>query len=167
MAEKKPKELPDVLHDIQAGLKVPKDQWNGFGKYPYRNAESILQRVKELLPDGYSVIMQTRIETINAARGAAVVPAQVIWADATLQGPDGDSLTVSAPALMPDEKKGMDSAQLTGAAISYARKYALAGLFAIDGTKDSDAIEPPQKQQKQQQTQQYAPQEQMWGGYPS
>jgi len=158
------KELADVLHSVQTGLKVPKDRWNDFGNYPYRNAESILQAVKELLPEGWTIVMQTRIETINVSYGGGVAPAQVIWADATLQSPDGDEQTVSAPAIMPREKKGMDSAQLTGAAISYARKYALAGLFAIDGTKDSDAIEP-QQQPVQQQPVQQQPQMQWNGGY--
>lgn len=150
----------ELVHEIQMNLKVPKDLWNDFGKYPYRNAESILQAVKELLPDGFNIIMQTRIECVPFD-GSGV--SYIAWADVTLMG-DGDSLTVSAPAFIPKSKKGMDSAQLTGAAISYARKYALAGMFAIDGTRDSDA--PEVRMEPAQQPAQYKPyqnQQEDWG----
>ena len=125
-----------VLHDIQTALKVPKDLWNDFGKYPYRNAESILQAVKPLLPDGYTVICDVNPEIMD---GRIVCTATAMLAK-------GDSpsekVWTAAYAVEPESKKGMDSAQVSGATISYAKKYALANLFAIDGMKDSDAETP-------------------------
>lgn len=129
-ASKGPRE---VLHDIQAALKVPKDQWNDFGKYPYRNAESILQAVKPLLPDGYTVVVDVSPELL----GERIVCRAV----ASLICPTGCA-DACAYAVEPESKKGMDSAQVSGATISYAKKYALGNLFAIDGNKDSDSETP-------------------------
>ena len=132
------KSVHDVLHDIQVALKVPKDLWNDFGKYPYRNAESILQAVKPLLPDGYTVIVGVEPRVIG---GRFVCMAEAMLA----KGNDlSEKVWTSAYAVEPlDGKKGMDAAQVSGATISYAKKYALGNLFAIDGNKDSDAPETP------------------------
>ena len=129
------KSVHDVLHDIQVALKVPKDLWNDFGKYPYRNAESILQAVKPLLPDGYTVICDVNPEVMD---GRIVCTATAMLA----KGSDpSEKVWTAAYAIEPESKKGMDSAQVSGATISYAKKYALGNLFAIDGNKDSDAPE--------------------------
>ena len=127
--------LINVLHGIQTALKVPKDQWNACGKYPYRNAESILQSVKPLLPDGVVVLCDVTAAPYEVAGMMHVA----CLATATLKSAD-EEIRATAYAVEPLEKKGMDAAQLSGATISYAKKYALANLFAIDGTKDSDAI---------------------------
>ncbi len=137
------KTIHDVLHDIQVELKVPKDMYNSFGKYPYRNAESILQKVKELLPDGYTVTVEVRPEYVEGLKDGKLV----CHTTANLNGPTGN-MSAQAYAVEPVEKKGMDAAQISGATISYAKKYALANLFAIDGEKDSDADEAPKSTQK-------------------
>lgn len=124
-----------VLHDIQVALKAPKDQWNDFGKYQYRTAESIIQSVKPLLPDGYTVVVDIEPQLMEG-RIVCMVEARLV---------SGDNAVISAKAyaVEPEGKKGMDSAQVSGATISYAKKYALGNLFAIDGNKDSDAPETP------------------------
>lgn len=127
------KTIHDVLHDIQVALKVPKDQWNDFGKYPYRNAESILQAVKPLLPSGYTVLCDASLVMVGDALVCQVV--------ATLACPEG-SVSALGYAREPEAKKGMDSSQVSGSSTSYAKKYALGNLFAIDGNKDSDAEAP-------------------------
>ena len=139
------KSVHDVLHDIQVALKVPKDLWNDFGKYPYRNAESILQAVKPLLPDGYTVICDVNPEVMD---GRIVCTATAMLA----KGSDpSEKVWTAAYAIEPESKKGMDSAQVSGATISYAKKYALGNLFAIDGNKDSDAPETQPKTRKKAQ----------------
>ena len=129
------KNINDVLHDIQVALKVPKDLWNDFGKYPYRNAESILQAVKPLLPDGYTVVVDIEPQLMEGRI--------VCMAEARLVSGESAVVSAKAYAVEPDGKKGMDAAQVSGATISYAKKYALGNLFAIDGNKDSDAPETP------------------------
>ena len=131
------KDIHQVLHDLQVALKVPKDQWNDFGKYPYRNAESILQAVKPLLPDGYSVVVDITPVTVPAGAGIRIIckaTASLVCAD--------NAVRVDAYAVEPESKKGMDSAQVSGATISYAKKYALGNLLAIDGNRDSDSTAP-------------------------
>lgn len=127
------KGIHDVLHDIQVALKVPKDLWNDFGKYPYRNAESILQAVKPLLPSGYTVVCDARLDVVGDEMVCKVT--------ASLEGPTG-SVSASGYAREPQAKKGMDSSQVSGSSTSYAKKYALGNLFAIDGNRDSDAEAP-------------------------
>lgn len=155
-------QITSLLHDVQCALKVPKDQWNNFGKYPYRNAEGILQSVKALLPEGAAVMCDTRPE-FQVIDGKAHV---VCIAKAELSAGD-EKVAAYAYAVEPLEKKGMDKAQISGATISYAKKYALANLFAIDGAKDSDAPDGDAAQQQGQQYQQYQqPQYQnQYGGY--
>lgn len=122
------------LVEIQHSLKAPKNQYNSFGKYKYRNAEDILEAVKPLLHEqGCSLTISDDI--------VAVGDRIYVKATATIINKDGLHHVVTAFAREEDTKKGMDSAQVTGATSSYARKYALNGLFCIDDTKDADSDE--------------------------
>ena len=123
------KNLQSKLVNVQATLKAPKNQRNNFGNYNYRSCEDILEAVKpKLKKEGLTLMLS---DTINNE------PLYVI-ATATIS--DGtDSISVSAQAGIDPNKKGMDVAQSFGASSSYARKYALNGLFLIDDTKDADA----------------------------
>lgn len=124
-------EIHDVLHDIQQKLKAPKNQTNSFGGYRYRSCEDILEAVKPLLPKGHYVCLSDEIMEVG---GRLYVKASVY-----LYGP-GSHVGTTAYAREADTKKGMDVSQITGAASSYARKYALNGLFCIDDTKDADSL---------------------------
>lgn len=124
--------MHDKLLKIQSELKAPKNQYNSFGKYKYRSCEDILEAVKPLC-EKYSVVL-TLSDKIVSINGRNYVKASAILAD----GNDG-RVEVCAYAREEETKKGMDGAQITGAASSYARKYALNGLFLIDDTKDADA----------------------------
>ena len=119
------------LIKIQSELKAPKAQFNAFGKYKYRKAEDVLEALKPLLSK-YSCFV-TLSDEIASIDGRFYVKAV-----ATIKNEAGEVVTVSAFAREEESKKGMDGAQITGAASSYARKYALNGLFAIDDTKDAD-----------------------------
>lgn len=131
------------LINIQKDLKAPKSQYNSFGKYNYRNCEDILEAVKPLCArEGACLTLSDAIVQIGER--------YYIQATATLYDSEtGDIInTVTAYAREEAEKKGMDGSQVTGAASSYARKYALNGLFNIDDTKDADSDEkgaPPTK----------------------
>ena len=127
--------LLDKLKSIQVELKAPKDQFNKFGGYKYRNAEGICEAVKPYLSK-YNVAL-TISDEIIAVGDRIYVKATATLHDVT----NGDLLSVSAFAREAAEKKGMDSAQVTGATSSYARKYALNGLFLLDDTKDVDTEE--------------------------
>ena len=119
------------LAEIQSKVKAPKDLFNSFGKYNYRSCESILEAVKLVVnPLGYSI---TLTDEVLAIGNRIYVKATAILTNGT------EKFEVSAFAREEETKKGMDSAQITGAASSYARKYALNGLFAIDDTKDADS----------------------------
>lgn len=124
--------ITQKLATIQQKLKAPKGQYNSFGKYAYRNAEDILEAVKPLCAETGTVVLLSD-EIINIGN-RFYVKATVALVDAETQ----TQLSVSAYAREEEEKKGMDGSQVTGASSSYARKYALNGLFAIDDTKDSD-----------------------------
>lgn len=127
----------EKLAKIQKELKAPKDLRNNFGGYNYRSAESILEAVKPLL-DGAILTLEDDIMLVGDRF--------YIKATATFQ--DGDYVkTTTAFAREPETKKGMDDSQITGTASSYARKYALNGLFCIDDNKDADTDEY-QKQTK-------------------
>lgn len=127
----------EKLAKIQKELKAPKDLRNNFGGYNYRSAESILEAVKPLL-DGAILTLEDDIMLVGDRF--------YIKATATFQ--DGDYVkTTTAFAREPETKKGMDDSQITGTASSYARKYALNGLFCIDDNKDADTNEY-QKQTK-------------------
>ena len=123
-------DINEVLIKIQSDLKAPKGQYNDFGKYHYRSCEDILEAVKPLLKE-LNVSLTLSDEIVN------VGDRYYIKAIATLANNESN-ITVTAYAREEESKKGMDSMQLTGATSSYARKYALNGLFAIDDTKDSD-----------------------------
>lgn len=122
-------ELQKKLAQIQKELKAPKNQYNNFGKYSYRNAEDILEAVKPLLGDCVLTISDKVV---------AVGSRYYIKATAKLScGTEG--FKTVAYAREEETKKGMDGSQITGSASSYARKYALNGLFCIDDTKDADS----------------------------
>lgn len=123
------------LNAIQIALKAPKNQYNSFGKYHYRNAESICEAVKPYL-EKWGVIL-TISDTIEEIGGRVYVKSTATICDCD----SAEFLSVSAYAREADDKKGMDAAQVTGATSSYARKYALNGLFLLDDTKDVDSEE--------------------------
>lgn len=122
------------LIDIQSELKAPKGQYNSFGKYKYRSAEDILEAVKPLLKKHECYLTLSDEPVFIDGR-------HYIKATATLCAENSDDVKVTAYAREPESKKGMDESQITGTASSYARKYALNGLFAIDDTKDADTDE--------------------------
>lgn len=122
---------------IQEKLKAPKDQYNSFGKYKYRSAEGILEAVKPILKEQNCILWIT--DEMVEVGGRVYVKATVNFTPSDMKGLAGP-LQVSAYARESDTKAGMDCSQITGAASSYARKYALNGLFAIDDTKDADAL---------------------------
>lgn len=125
----------EKLAKIQRELKATKDQYNDFGKYAYRSAESILEAVKPLL-DG--AILKLSDELVCLGEGGNMR----FYIKATATFKDGDFIeTATAYAREPLTKKGMDESQITGTASSYARKYALNGLFCIDDNKDDDTNE--------------------------
>ena len=124
------------LIEIQKELKAPKNQRNTFGKYNYRSCEDILEAVKPLAHKlGCAVLLSDEVKVI----GERVY----VMSTAIIINKDNISQTATAFAREPLTQKGMNEAQITGSASSYARKYALNGLFAIDDTKDADTQEPP------------------------
>lgn len=120
--------MTDILATIQRGIKAPKDKENKFGGYNYRNAESILRAFKEVQPEGVSLTMSDAITLIGDR----------LFLTATVKLHHGGNIIAEAQgaAMHALAKKGMDDAQITGACSSYARKYALCGLFAIDDSTD-------------------------------
>ena len=125
------KTLNDKLVDIQGRLKAPKNQKNSFGNYNYRSCEDILEAVKPLLTEHKLVVNLT--DEVMELGGLLFVQATAVISDGE------KSIAVKAQAGINPNKKGMDIAQSFGASSSYARKYALNGLFLIDDTKDADA----------------------------
>lgn len=119
------------LIKIQGELKAPKGQYNSFGKYKYRSCEDILEAVKPLLAENNCTL--TISDEIIYLGDRFYIKATAI-----ITNEKNESVSTSALARESETKKGMDAAQITGSASSYARKYALNGLFAIDDTKDSD-----------------------------
>ncbi len=124
--------IKEKLAYVQQGLKVPKSQYNEFGKYNYRNCEDILEAVKPICAEIKAFVMLG--DNIVEVGGRIYVQAIATFADLE----SDTTITTAAYAREEETKKGMDASQVTGAASSYARKYALNGLFAIDDTKDSD-----------------------------
>ena len=123
--------MENKLAEIQAKVKAPKGQFNSFGKYNYRSAEDILEAVKQVVnPMGYSITISDTIINVGDR--------YYIKATATLSN-GKETYSTDGYAREEESKKGMDGSQVTGASSSYARKYALNGLFALDDTKDSDA----------------------------
>lgn len=129
-----------TLARIQAELKAPKGQYNKFGNYKYRSCEDILEAIKPIAEKhgGYVTLSDSIVEF-----GGRVY----VKATATYHSEDSVE-SVTAYAREAESKKGMDEAQITGAASSYARKYALNGLFAIDDTKDADSTNTHDKTDK-------------------
>ena len=126
--------LYEKLVDIQGRLKAPKNQYNSFGKYKYRNCEDILEAVKPLLVEHKLVL--TISDDISQDFWE---DKRTIFVNATAKITDGtDVVEVKAQAGIDPNRKGMDIAQSFGSSSSYARKYALNGLFLIDDTKDAD-----------------------------
>ena len=122
----------EKLLDIQNELKAPKSQYNNYGKYNYRNCEDILEAVKPICKKYKAVVFLSDKLVINGER-------HYIEATATFVDVEtNESIEVTAYAREEESKKGMDGSQVTGASSSYARKYALNGLFDVDDTKDSD-----------------------------
>ena len=117
-----------ILNNIQKELNAPKNQRNNFGNYNYRSCEDILKAVKPLLEDAV-LLLSDEIVLIGDR--------YYVKATATFKH-GKDEICVSAYAREDENKKGMDLSQLTGSCSSYARKYALNGLFCIDDTKDAD-----------------------------
>lgn len=127
------KEIFQKLLNIQQKLNAPKNLYNKFGGYSYRSCESILEAVKPLLNEN-GVVLTISDEVVEVGNH------NYIRATACLvDSKSGDGLSVSALAREAETKKGMDDSQITGATSSYARKYALNGLFAIDDNKDADS----------------------------
>ena len=124
--------LVERLQAVQAELKAPKGQTNAFGKYKYRSAEDILEALKPLLNKQKLALIIT--DEMVEVGGRVYVKASAAVIDSM-----GAQLSVNAYAREAEDKKGMDVAQISGSASSYARKYALNGLFCIDDTKDADA----------------------------
>ena len=135
------------LVKVQNELKAPKGQFNKFGNYKYRSAEDILTAVKPLLAENEL--------TMTIADDICCMPNGWVYVKATVKIFDAETKDVIAEntafARESESKKGMDSSQITGTASSYARKYALNGMFLIDDTKDADTDE------FQKQTQEKAP----------
>lgn len=133
----------EQLIRIQNKLKAPKNQYNNFGRYKYRSCEDILEAVKPLLKEEECyIVLEDSIELIGER--------YYLKAVATITNKDGASVSASAYAREPLIKKGMDDAQITGSTSSYARKYALNGLLAIDDSEDIDSgennnAEPPRE----------------------
>lgn len=138
------------LITIQSELKAPKSQFNKFGGYKYRKAEDILEAVKPLLAKQKCTLIITDDVVLIGNR-------IYVKATATIKNEKGECETTNGWAREEETKKGMDGSQITGASSSYARKYALNGLFAIDDNADSDTTNDGQNQEAQQQTQTQQP----------
>jgi hypothetical protein len=124
--------LLEKLLTTQQKLKAPKNQRNEFGKYNYRSCEDILEAVKPILSEVSAIILLS--DALEQKGDRYYVEATASFVDVET----GDKISVTASAREEETKKGMDGSQITGASSSYARKYALNGLLAIDDTKDSD-----------------------------
>lgn len=138
-------EFKEKIVNIQKSMKVPKNLYNNFGKYHYRNAETILETAKPICSE-FGVLLTVSDEIVS------VGDKNYIKATAKLYDVDSDaSVETHGFAREADAKKGMDDSQITGACSSYARKYALNGLFCLDDTKDADTNEFTSMSQAKQQ----------------
>jgi len=136
-----------ALLAVQQNLKAPKGQYNSFGKYKYRSCEDILQAARPLCNEN-GLVLTVSDEIISMGARYYVKATSKVTDIAT-----GESVENVAYAREDDTKKGMDAAQITGACSSYARKYSLCGLFAIDDNKDVDTEEYQGKKQEPKQSQ--------------
>lgn len=134
--------IHEKLMMIQQGLNAPKSQRNDFGNYNYRSCEDILQAVKPLLSETKTVVLLS--DSVVEIGGRIYIRATAMLRDTE----SAEYIMAEAYAREEESKKGMDASQVTGAASSYARKYALNGLFAIDDNKDSDATNTGGSEQK-------------------
>lgn len=148
----------EKLLKAQVELKAPKGQYNSFGKYKYRSCEDILEALKpvldklkltlfisdEIVEVGGSYKLEKKDETVETV-GRKYVKATITLVN--IEKPD-EIIKISALAREEETKKGMDGSQITGASSSYARKYALNGMFMIDDTKDSDSTNTHGKEEK-------------------
>ena len=141
MAENK--NIYQKLSELQAELKAPKNLTNAFGNYKYRSAEGILNAAKPLL---------TKHKLLLTISDKIIEVGERIYVEAHVRLKNiekiGEEITIEASARESLVKKGMDESQITGATSSYARKYALNGLFAIDDVKDADHDAPPKEDDK-------------------
>ena len=128
-------EIRQKLMHIQQELNAPKSNYNSFGKYSYRSCEDILEAVKPLLSAQRCVL--TISDTIKQVGERYYIEATATISDCE----SGDTISNTAFAREAEDKKGMDESQITGATSSYARKYALNGLFCIDDVKDADTMD--------------------------
>jgi hypothetical protein len=133
-----PRDTMTALREVQHRLRAPKGQYNSFSKFHYRSCEDILEAVKPLLYE-YGLTLTISDEMVN------IGDRYYVKATAAINGNEGRYI-VTAYAREEETKKGMDASQITGSASSYARKYALNGLFCIDDTKDSDTDEQHRQQ---------------------
>lgn len=130
----------EKLLKAQVELKAPKGQYNSFGKYKYRSCEDILEALKPVLDKlKLTLFIEDDVIEINTRN---YVKATITLVN--IEKPD-EMIVVSALAREEETKKGMDGSQITGASSSYARKYALNGMFMIDDTKDSDSTNTHEK----------------------
>lgn len=132
----------EKLMNIQQELKAPKEQHNNYGDYNYRSCEDIQEAVKPLLKKNKAVLVINDELELIGSRYYLKATASLIDTE------DGSQVTNTAYARETDSKKGMDEAQITGSCSSYARKYALNGLFCIDDTKDPDTQKPDNERQQ-------------------
>lgn len=123
----------EKLNQVQVNLEAPKNQYNSFGKYDYRSCEDILKGLKDLLRETKSAV--TISDTVKQIGDRYYIEATAKFIDIETS----EFVEATALAREDESKKGMDLAQVTGSVSSYARKYALNGLFAIDDAKDSDS----------------------------
>lgn len=137
------KEINIKLMNIQQELKAPKGQYNSFGKYAYRSCEDILEAVKPLLKKEKTVL--TISDELQYIGNRYYIKATAMLIDTESEA----IISNSAYAREEETKKGMDGSQITGASSSYARKYALNGLFGIDDNKDSDTTNIQSKEEKE------------------
>lgn len=135
------------LSEVQKKLNVPKNNYNEFGKFNYRSCEDIVEAVKPLLAE--NGLTMTISDELVMVGDRYYIKANVAIIDIET----GEKHEVTAYAREAEQKKGMDESQITGASSSYARKYALNGMFAIDDTKDADAMETETKKQTKKTTQ--------------
>lgn len=142
------KNFSERLTELQNELRAPKSQYNSFGKYNYRKCEDILEAVKPLLHKYRMSLTISDNMVMMGNRHYVMSECRLIgW-----EGTDDAELSCEGWAREESEKKGMDESQITGAASSYARKYALNGLFLIDDTADSDTTNTTEKKTAQKET---------------
>lgn len=134
----------EKLANVQSSLKAPKGQYNSFGKYKYRSCEDIVEAVKPLLKANGLLLTMTDDLVFIEDRFYVKSTATVI------DTAEGKEISVCAFAREEETKKGMDGSQVTGASSSYARKYALNGIFAIDDNKDSDSTNTHGNEQQEE-----------------